>query len=63
MKTCLPSTLTPPHFYVTTDKSTTTRRTNQATLIVTVICGRRVAIPLGAPEVYDTDAEEGIQNY
>ena len=51
-----PSTKLPPHFYVTSDKSTPHRITNQAIMLCPMIAGKREAIAVSAPEVYhETD--------
>ncbi len=54
INTPLPSTGMPPHFYVTADKSTNHRVTNQATMICPVVDGNRQAIPLNISSVYYT---------
>lgn len=48
----LPSTRLPPHFFVTLDKSTPQRVTNQAVLICPVVNGHREAIAVSSPAVY-----------
>ena len=48
----LPSTRLPPHFYITSDKSTPHRITNQATMLCPMVEGKREAIAVSAPEVY-----------
>ena len=48
----LPSTRLPPHFYVTSDKSTPHRVTNQAIMLCPMIDGKREAIAVSAPDVY-----------
>ena len=53
LSTCLPSTGLPPNFYITGDKSTNHRVTNQVTLICPVVNGRRQAIAVNARKVYD----------
>ena len=58
INTPLPSTGMPPHFYVTADKSTNHRVTNQATMICPVVDGNRQAIPLNISSVYYTSVGE-----
>ena len=48
----LPSTRLPPHYYVTCDKATPTRLTNQAVMVCPVINGKREAIAVSSSEVY-----------
>ena len=50
-----PSTGFKPHFGTTCDKSTPGRETNQAILLLVMHKGKRVAIPLGSPKVYEPD--------
>ena len=52
LSTPLPSTGMPPHVYVTADKSTNHRVTNQVTVICPAVNGRREGIVLNAREVY-----------
>ena len=52
LSTPLSNTGLPPHFYVTGDKSTNHRTTNQVTLICPVVEGQRQAIALNASTVY-----------
>ncbi len=52
LSTPLPNTGMPPHFYVTADKSTNHRITNQVTVICPVVNGSREGIVLDAREVY-----------
>ena len=52
----LPNTGMPPHFYVTADKSTNHRVTNQISMVCPVIAGKRQGIPLNMSQVY-TNAE------
>lgn len=59
MSTPLPNTGMPPHFYVTGDKSTNHRVTNQVTLICPVVEGRRQAIALNAHRVYQNSDGSG----
>ncbi|XP_018010566.1 uncharacterized protein LOC108667964 [Hyalella azteca] len=49
------STGLPPHFYITADKSTVNRHTNQAILLIVNFNGKRIAVPVGAPPVYSVD--------
>ena len=42
----------PPHFFLTADKATINRKTNQAVLVCFMRKGERIAIPVGAPLVY-----------
>ncbi len=49
---CLPCTGLPPHFYMTVDKATGNKRSNQAVIICPILDGKRVAIAVAAPEVY-----------
>jgi hypothetical protein len=48
----LPSTRLPPHYYVTCDKATPARLTNQAVMVCPVIYGKREAIAVSSSEVY-----------
>ena len=50
----LQSTGFPPHFFITADKSTPQRITNQAIMICPVVNGKRVAIPVDSPKVYSS---------
>ena len=52
----LPNTGVPPHSYVTADKSTNPRVTNQISMVCPVIAGKRQGIPLNMSQVY-TNAE------
>ena len=52
LSTPLPSTGMPPHIYITADKSTNHRVTNQVTIICPVVNGRRERIVLNVCEVY-----------
>lgn len=54
MSTPLPNSGMHPHFYVTGDKSTNHRTTNQVTLICPVVEGQRQAIALNVNRVYET---------
>ncbi|XP_018026712.1 uncharacterized protein LOC108682107, partial [Hyalella azteca] len=49
------STGLPPHFYITANKSTVNRHTNQAILLIVNFNGKRIAVPVGAPPVYSVD--------
>ena len=44
-----------PHFSLTMDKGTPGRETNQATMIVFNDEGKRIAVPVGSPAVYQTN--------
>ena len=59
LSTDLPNTVLPPHFYVTADKSTNHRQSNQATLICPVIDGKRTGIQLGLSRVYTSSDGSG----
>lgn len=60
LSTPLPNTGMPPHFYVTADKSTNHRITNQVTIVCPVVNGSRRGIVLDAREVYsNSDATGG----
>lgn len=48
---CLPCTGLPPHFYMTVDKATVNKRSNQAVIICPILDGKRVVIAVAAPEV------------
>ena len=50
----LPNTGLPPHYYVTADKSTNHRISNQVTMICPVVDGKRRPIPLGMKSVYES---------
>lgn len=61
LSTPLVSTSLSPHFYVSADKSTVHRVTNQAIVVCPMIAGKRQAIPVQAPCVYELkDIENGI---
>ena len=61
LTTPLVSTSLPPHFYVSADKSTVHRVTNQAIVVCPMIDGKRQAILVQAPCVYDLeDVDDGI---
>lgn len=53
----LPSTSFPPHFYITADKSTPQRISNQAIMLCPMIDGERVAIPVNSPVVYSSNED------
>lgn len=54
LSTPLPSTKLPPHFYVTADKSTPNRISNQAVMVCPIIAGHQKAIAINAPEVFES---------
>ena len=58
---CLPSTTFPPHYYMTVDKVTVNKRSNQAVLICPILSGRRVAIAVAAPEVYSAKEDGSVE--
>ena len=58
----LPSTHLPPHFYVSCDKSTIHRITNQAIMLCPLVEGRRCAIPVSASKVYSVSKEDEESN-
>ncbi len=55
--TPLVSTGLPPHFFVTGDKSTVNRVTNQAVMLGVMVNGKRQAVPVSASPVYPNNAE------
>ena len=55
----LPSTGLPPHYYVSADKSTNHRISNQVTIVCPVIEGKKTAIPLGMNPVYSNSDGSG----
>ena len=57
----LPSTGLPPHFYLTVDKATVNKRSNQAVLICPMLEGKRVAIAVAATEVYSSSSDVTVQ--
>ena len=59
LATPLPNTGMPPHFYITGDKSTNHRVTNQVTLICPVVDGRRQAIALNVCKMYQNSDGSG----
>jgi hypothetical protein len=52
LTTCLESTGLPLHFYMTVDKATVNKRSNQAVIICPILDGKRVPVAVAAPEVY-----------
>ena len=48
-----------PHYYMTVDKATVNKRTNQGVIICPMINGQRVPIVAGAPEVYKKGGTQG----
>jgi hypothetical protein len=61
LTTPLVSISLPPHFSVSVDKSTVYRVTNQAIVVSPMFDGKRQAIPVQAPSVYDLeDVDDGI---
>ena len=60
MTTCLPSTGMPPHYYMTLDKATVNKITNQAVIVCPMIKGRRIPIAVTAPFVYSPDGNSGV---
>ena len=61
LSTLVPSTGMPPHFYVTADKSTNHRATNQVTVICPAVNGCRQGIVLNAREVYTVPMALAVQ--
>ena len=59
LKKPLKGTQLPPHFYVTADKATPGRETNQVVMACFVNNGRRVAVPLECPKVYQDASGKG----
>ncbi len=59
LKHPLPSTGLCPHFYVTCDKSTNHRTTNQVSMICLIVDGKREAIALNAHSVYNNSLGDG----
>ena len=55
----LPNTGMPPHFYVTADKSTNHRVTNQVTLVCPIVDGIQRGIVLDAAQVYSNSDVTG----
>ena len=49
----LPSNGLPPHFSTASDKSTPIRVTNHAIMVVVMVNGKKVAVPVEAPAVYE----------
>ncbi|MEO0684577.1 MAG: hypothetical protein AAFY76_05895 [Cyanobacteria bacterium J06649_11] len=60
LKNELPSTSLPPHISVAMDKSTPHRDTNQAVIVILPVNGKRLAIPIDAPLVYDLNKEDEV---
>lgn len=58
LSTPLPNTGLPPHFSVAIDKSTPIRDTNQAIMVLLPFEGKRTAMPIDAPIVYEYSEEE-----
>ena len=56
----LPSTRLPPHYYVTCDKATPSRMTNQAVMLCPIIGGQRQAVAVKSGEVYYGEDEQVI---
>ena len=53
----------PTHFYVTADKATVNRYTNQAVMSCCMVQGKRRAIPVRASQIYEVaDDEDDIDN-
>ncbi len=59
LSTPMPSTGLPPHFYITADKSTNHRVTNQVSMVCPVVDGERKAIPLATRQVYEDSSGHG----
>jgi hypothetical protein len=57
--TNLPNTGLPPHYYVSADKSTNHRVSNQVTMVCPVIEGKKTAIPMGMNPVYSKSDGSG----
>ena len=53
LRTPLQSTGLPPHFSLAADKSTPHRETNHAVLVILPVEGKRVALPIDVPCVYE----------
>ena len=53
LTTPLANTGLPPHFATTSDKSTPIKVSNHAIMILTVVDGKKCAIPICAPKVYE----------
>ena len=49
----------PPHFYITADKSTNHRVTNQVSMICPIVNGERKAIPPATRQVYEDSSGHG----
>jgi len=61
LKKVLPSTGLRSHFSISIDKSTPNRHTNHAILIIIPVDGKRMAIPIDAPIVYNTNDDCDIE--
>ena len=61
LTTSLASTGLPPHFYMTVDKATINKRSNQAVLICSILDGKRVPIVVAAPKVYTGKADGSVE--
>lgn len=58
--TPLPSTGLCPHFSTTSDKSTPSRQSNHAIMIIVGIAGKKLAIPIAADPVYQYTPEDSL---
>ena len=58
----LSSTMFAPHLYVSADKNTPKRTSNQGIMICPMVEGKRVAIPVNSLGVYSTDKEGDTSN-
>ena len=61
LTTPLPSTGLFPHVSVASDKSTPGRKTNHAVMIILPFHGKRIAMPLDAPLVYEMDENKKLK--
>jgi hypothetical protein len=59
LRTDLPNTGLPPHYYVSADKSTNHRISNQVTMVCPVVQGQKKAIPVAMNAVYTTSDGSG----
>ncbi|CAB3985838.1 Hypothetical predicted protein [Paramuricea clavata] len=59
LSTPMPSTGLPPHFYITAEKSTNHRVTNQVSMVCPVVDGERKAIPLATRQVHKDSSGHG----
>lgn len=57
LKTPMKCTGINPHFSLTMDKGTPGRETNQATMIMFIHDGKRIAVPVGSPAVYKANID------